>query len=43
MTETPGSIARRAPMVGEHTDEILEEIGVSTEHVARLRNQGAIN
>ncbi|MGS0897347.1 CaiB/BaiF CoA transferase family protein [Burkholderia stagnalis] len=43
MTETPGCIARRAPMVGEHTNEILEEIGVSMEHAAKLRNQSAIN
>jgi crotonobetainyl-CoA:carnitine CoA-transferase CaiB-like acyl-CoA transferase len=33
---------RRAPELGEHTDEILAALGIAPEHVARLRNAGAI-
>ncbi len=35
-------IRRRAPGVGEHTDEVLQEIGVDTGEIARLRATGAI-
>ncbi len=42
MTETPGRIEHRAPTVGEHTDEILREIGLAPERVADLRRQHAI-
>jgi crotonobetainyl-CoA:carnitine CoA-transferase CaiB-like acyl-CoA transferase len=37
LSETPGSIRRRAPLPGEHTDEILRELGYSTDAVERLR------
>lgn len=37
MTRTPGRIASRAPLVGEHTEEILREIGVTAETAVRLR------
>lgn len=37
LSRTPGSIDRAAPATGEHTDEILGELGVSVEEVARLR------
>lgn len=42
MSETPGRIARRAPLVGEHTDEILREIGMADARIAELRAQSAI-
>lgn len=42
MTETPGRIASRAPLIGEHTDEILREIGVGAEEAASLRAEHAI-
>ena len=40
MTESPGKVARRAPLLGEHTREILMEAGVSeylTESVLNSR------
>jgi crotonobetainyl-CoA:carnitine CoA-transferase CaiB-like acyl-CoA transferase len=37
MSATPGSIRTRAPLLGEHTDEVLAEIGYGPERVADLR------
>ncbi len=33
---------RRAPLLGEHTDEVLVSIGIPRDEVARLREQGVI-
>jgi crotonobetainyl-CoA:carnitine CoA-transferase CaiB-like acyl-CoA transferase len=41
LSATPGSIRRRAPLLGEHTDEVLAEIGYQTSEIADLR-RGAI-
>jgi crotonobetainyl-CoA:carnitine CoA-transferase CaiB-like acyl-CoA transferase len=37
MTETPGKVRHRAPLLGEHTDEYLKSIGCSGADIARLR------
>jgi crotonobetainyl-CoA:carnitine CoA-transferase CaiB-like acyl-CoA transferase len=37
LSATPGSIRHRAPMVGEHTDEVLREIGYTTAEIKMLR------
>ena len=37
LSETPGAIRRRAPLLGEHAAEILGEIGYSAADVERLR------
>ncbi len=37
LSETPGSYRRRAPLVGEHTDEILARLGYSAAEIAALR------
>ena len=42
MSETPGTIRRRAPLLGEHTDEILGEIGYDDERIAGLRARGVV-
>ena len=40
--KTPASIDRHAPRLGEHTDEVLEELGVDADGIARLRESGVI-
>jgi crotonobetainyl-CoA:carnitine CoA-transferase CaiB-like acyl-CoA transferase len=42
LSATPGSIRRRAPLLGEHTDEVLGEIGYGTSEIADLRRDGII-
>ena len=37
MTETPGKVRHRAPLLGEHTDEYLKSIGCSAADIDRLR------
>jgi CoA:oxalate CoA-transferase len=42
LSHTPGRIARRPPLLGEHTDEVLRECGITDTEIARLREQGVI-
>jgi crotonobetainyl-CoA:carnitine CoA-transferase CaiB-like acyl-CoA transferase len=42
LSETPGAIRSRAPLLGEHTEAILAEIGYSRAQVTRLRNEGVV-
>lgn len=42
LTRTPGAVRMAAPTHGQHTDEILGEIGYSREEIAELRNQGLV-
>jgi crotonobetainyl-CoA:carnitine CoA-transferase CaiB-like acyl-CoA transferase len=37
LSDTPGALRGRAPLLGEHTEAILSEIGYSNEAIARLR------
>ncbi|MDH1252676.1 CoA transferase [Comamonas thiooxydans] len=39
---TPGTVRSSAPHVGDDTDAVLDEIGLSAEQVARLREKGII-
>jgi crotonobetainyl-CoA:carnitine CoA-transferase CaiB-like acyl-CoA transferase len=36
-------VRRRAPRVGEHTDEVLAEVGLSPAEIGALRDSGAIS
>lgn len=36
MSETPTDVDRRAPLLGEHTDEVLREAGFSNEEIRRV-------
>jgi len=40
LERTPSSIARAAPRRGEHTEEILSELGWSPEDLARMKSTG---
>ena len=42
LSGTPGSVRRYPPLLGEHTDEVLAEIGYSLDEIAKLRTDGAI-
>ena len=42
LSRTPARIARRPPKLGEHTDEVLRELGYTSEQIARLREQGIV-
>ena len=41
-SRSPASIRRPAPALGEHTDEILAELGYDAERIAGLRTSGAV-
>ncbi|BBZ31628.1 CaiB/BaiF CoA transferase family protein [Mycolicibacterium confluentis] len=42
MSATPGEIRRRAPLLGEHTDEVLAEIGYDSAEIAALRDRSIV-
>ncbi|HEY4316742.1 MAG TPA: CaiB/BaiF CoA-transferase family protein [Herbaspirillum sp.] len=42
LSATPGRIGSNAPALGEHTDTVLGELGLSAEDIARFRQQGII-
>jgi crotonobetainyl-CoA:carnitine CoA-transferase CaiB-like acyl-CoA transferase len=42
MSGTPASVRRHPPQLGEHTDEILREVGYSDDEIGVLRREGAI-
>ena len=42
LSETPGSIRRPAPTLGQHTDEVLAEFGYSSDEIAKLKDSGAV-
>ena len=42
LSATPGAVQHRAPRLGEHTDCVLREIGLSDEQIAAMRSHGVI-
>ena len=42
LSESPWGIRRRAPLLGEHTAEVLSEVGVGRSEFARLRRSGVV-
>jgi alpha-methylacyl-CoA racemase len=41
-SRTPGAIARPPAHAGQHTDEVLAELGYDTERIAALRSAGSV-
>ncbi|OLT12355.1 CoA-transferase [Pseudonocardia sp. CNS-139] len=42
LSETPGRIRRPAPLLGQHTDETLTELGYSADEIRTLRGNGVV-
>ena len=42
LSRTPSRVERHPPAVGEHTDEVLRELGCSAEEIAELRREGVL-
>ena len=41
LSDTPGSIRRAAPLLGEHTEEVLREAGLDDDALAAVLGTGA--
>ena len=42
LSETPGSYRRPAPLVGEHTEAVLADFGLSESSIAGLIKSGTV-
>ena len=42
LSDTPGSVRTPAPLLGQHTDDVLTEFGYSDADIAALRQSGAL-
>lgn len=42
LSDTPGTIRKRAPYLGEHTQEVLESAGYTKEEIAAMHEKGEI-
>jgi crotonobetainyl-CoA:carnitine CoA-transferase CaiB-like acyl-CoA transferase len=41
-SETPGNVRRGAPVLGEHTEQVLTALGYSASRIEELRKEGAV-
>jgi crotonobetainyl-CoA:carnitine CoA-transferase CaiB-like acyl-CoA transferase len=41
-SETPASVQREAPALGQHTEEILSGLGYGKDVIAKFREEGVI-
>ena len=42
LSETPGAIRTPSPLLGQHTEEVLRELGYSDGDLGKLRSAGVI-
>ena len=42
LSDTPGQVRHAAPRLGQHTDSVLAQAGVTPERIAALRQRGVI-
>jgi formyl-CoA transferase len=42
MSGTPGQVRSAAPLLGQHTDEVLARAGYSADEIAAFREIGAV-
>jgi len=42
LSATPGGVRRRAPLLGEQTDEVMRGLGFSATEIDRLRAEQAV-
>jgi len=43
LSETPAEIRRAAPLLGEHTDEVLREVGLTPDEIAALQDRERVS
>jgi crotonobetainyl-CoA:carnitine CoA-transferase CaiB-like acyl-CoA transferase len=42
LSATPVTVRRAPPLLGQHTDEVLQQAGLGAEEIAQLRRDGVI-
>jgi crotonobetainyl-CoA:carnitine CoA-transferase CaiB-like acyl-CoA transferase len=42
LSDTPGAVRRRAPLIGEHTDEVLRGLGVEAAQIEQLKRDRVV-